>query len=306
MDNFAVSLEKLTSLMNAGLISDSDYATRRKQLVDQFVGVPTGAVARAPSRPPSRGAAIFRGIPRSIAAYGRPPFLGLGLGYPAVPFGTAAAYGAMGFGYGVPGPMAFAFGKGAGARGSPYARPRDPRQGSHAIKVAPLPPSVTGEDLKMLFTQYGVVTLVVLKEGDPRHAYVNFATSQQAAAAAAAGDIVLLGQPANVVLSKRRKPPTMEGEPTDGVGIFNMPFTMTQDEVTAMLSQYPGFHTLKYITGKTGEFRGYCFAYFDSIDNATVAKDALVGLTIGDKVLDVKYSNKSVTEAFAAPVPVME
>jgi len=57
---------------------------------------------------------------------------------------------------------------------------------------------------------------------------------------------------------------------------------------------------------RTGEFRGYCFAYFDSIDNATVAKDALVGLTIGDKVLDVKYSNKSVTEAFAAPVPVME
>lgn len=123
-------------------------------------------------------------------------------------------------------------------------------------------------------SQYGGVTLVVLKEGDPRHAYVNFATSQQAAAAAAAGDIVLLGQPANVprslwrtaywntniaptkqnththnpvtdsivflfplllnatsggrpaVLSKRRKPPTMEGEPTDGVGIFNMPFTM--------------------------------------------------------------------------------
>lgn len=28
------------------------------------------------------------------------------------------------------------------------------------------------------------------------------------------------------MLSKRRKPPTMEAEPTDGVGIFNMPFTM--------------------------------------------------------------------------------
>jgi len=57
---------------------------------------------------------------------------------------------------------------------------------------------------------------------------------------------------------------------------------------------------------RTGEFRGYCFAYFDSVDNATVAKNSLVGLTIGDQILDVKYSNKTVTEAFAPPIPVME
>jgi len=213
----------------------------------------------------------------------------------------------LGYGYGAPGPMPLAFGKGAGGmRGSPYARPRDPWRGSQAIKVQPLPPGIGVEDLTALFTQYGEITLAVVKEGTPRHGYVNFATPQQALAAAAAGDIVLLGQTVNVEVSKRRKPPAIEGEPTDGIGIFNMPYTLTQDEVTGMLSQYPGFHTLKYITGKMGEFRGYCFAYFDTVDNATIAKDSLTGLTIGDQILGAKYSNKSVAEAFAPPIPVME
>jgi RNA recognition motif-containing protein len=133
---------------------------------------------------------------------------------------------------------------------------------------------------------------VVIKEGTPRHGYVNFATPQQALAAADSGDVVLRSQFASVTLSKRRVPPALEGEPSDCIGIFNMPFTMTKDQVTAVLGQFPGFHTLKYITTKTGEFRGYCFAYFNSVDNATLAKASLAGFPIGDQILDVKYPQR--------------
>jgi hypothetical protein len=45
---------------------------------------------------------------------------------------------------------------------------------------------------------YGEVTLVVIKEGEPRHAYVNFTNAQQAAAAAAVGTVYLQGQPSTV------------------------------------------------------------------------------------------------------------
>ena len=54
-----------------------------------------------------------------------------------------------------------------------------------------------------------------------------------------------------------------------------------------------------------GLFRGYVFAYFDSVANATVAKNALLGMTIGDQVLDCKYSNRPAEQALANAMVAM-
>jgi hypothetical protein len=53
----------------------------------------------------------------------------------------------------------------------------------------------------------------------------------------------------------------------------------------------------------SGQFKGYVFAYFDSVENASVAKSSLLGLQVGNQVLDCKYSNKPAELAFQhAPI----
>eukprot|EP00668_Euglena_longa_P000904 GGOE01001090.1.p1 GENE.GGOE01001090.1~~GGOE01001090.1.p1 ORF type:complete len:315 (-),score=102.87 GGOE01001090.1:269-1165(-) len=289
MDHFNKQLEKLSSLQTMGILTAEEYEQRRKQLVDDFVHKPTVVTPKpAAARPP-------RARPMGLAytTYAVPSFAppttyhddrlhGHGKGFGTLPRGP---YTNVGFSQPI-----------CGARFSPY--PRKPRGPSNAIKVQPIPDGTSIDDLKSVFSVYGSVIMAVIKEGDPRHAYVNFNTVEEANAAAGAKYIDLHGQTSVVTMSFRARNVVAEGEPTSGIGIFNMPFTMTYDEVHAMLAQYPGFQNLKYVTNKSGEFRGYVFAYFDSVENATYAKGQLLGVNIGEQVLDVKFSNKSEAEAF--------
>ena len=64
-----------------------------------------------------------------------------------------------------------------------------------------------------------------------------------------------------------------------------------------MLSQYAGFQTVKMVHKKTGEFRGYAFAYFNTVEHAVAAKEMLTGLLMGDQQVDVKFSDQSAEEA---------
>eukprot|EP00667_Euglena_gracilis_P016682 EG_transcript_17482 len=289
MENFNQQLEKLASLQSMGILTAEEYEQRRKKLVDDFVHNKPSAAPK-PRAPRLIGGGRPAGF--GYAAYAAP------LGYS--PYAAPVAYGGKGFGGAPRGPYTnvggFSQPYGKGGRFSPYNR--KPRGPSNAVKVQPVPDGTTVDDLKAAFAVFGPVGLAVIKEGDPRHAYVNFNTVEEAAAAAGAQFVDLNGTSAAVTMSFRARNVVLEGEPTSGVGIFNMPFTMTQDEVHSMLAVYPGFQSLKYVTNKNGEFRGYVFAYFDDVDNATYAKGQLLGVTIGEQVLDVKFANKGEADAF--------
>ena len=64
-----------------------------------------------------------------------------------------------------------------------------------------------------------------------------------------------------------------------------------------MLEQHAGFTVAKMVYGgqggKTARFRGYAFAYFDTVANATAAKDSLAGLILEGREVNVKYANPS-------------
>eukprot|EP00667_Euglena_gracilis_P016818 EG_transcript_17638 len=263
MANITQAVEKLNSLLQLGVITSEEFEQRRQKLVDEFVGGPTlGGAAVRPQRVAGRGAGPRRG------AYGAvPQFMQPMLVYPQGPYG-----------------------RGGGQRFAPYSsKPRGP---SNSIKIQPVPEFATPEEVKDIFAPYGAISVALVKLGNPHHGYVNFNTHQEAAAAVAAGPVELHGQICSVIISSRPRQAVAEGDPTSGIGIFNIPFTMTQEEVISMLTGYPGFQTLKYITTKLGQFRGYVFAYFDSVDNAAYAKSQLLGLPIGEQVLDVKFANK--------------
>ena len=86
-----------------------------------------------------------------------------------------------------------------------------------------------------------------------------------------------------------------------GIALFNVPFSFTYDEMQMLLVPYPGLVRLKWITEKN-HFKGYAFAYFDTLENATHAKNGLEGLVLQGQQVDVKWADKRVP-AVTAPEP---
>uniref|UniRef100_A0A7S1IY62 RRM domain-containing protein n=1 Tax=Eutreptiella gymnastica TaxID=73025 RepID=A0A7S1IY62_9EUGL len=156
--------------------------------------------------------------------------------------------------------------------------------------------TATEEALKEYFSQYGEVESVVLKEGTPRYGYVNFTNHEAAYSASAELTIDIDGSLVSIGLAKKRGS-EVQAPPSDGIGLFNLPWTTTNEELSELLMQFAGLLNLKMVTRKDGSFRGYAFAYFDCEANATIAKNALTGLTMAGNFIDVKFSSQQSTEA---------
>eukprot|EP00668_Euglena_longa_P019257 GGOE01023974.1.p1 GENE.GGOE01023974.1~~GGOE01023974.1.p1 ORF type:complete len:226 (-),score=37.38 GGOE01023974.1:707-1384(-) len=171
------------------------------------------------------------------------------------------------------------------------------RQGSATVKVQPVPTGTPDETMVALFSKFGEVQSAAVKQGSPTYAYVNFSTSQAAQAAVVVGGMEIGGILCTINLAKRQNRQTVEASPSNGLGLFNLPYCTTQQELQGILCQYEGFRTVKMIHRKAGEFRGYAFAYFDTVDQASTARALLQGLIIGDQQVDVKFSNQSSEEA---------
>uniref|UniRef100_A0A7S1IFS1 ATP-dependent RNA helicase n=1 Tax=Eutreptiella gymnastica TaxID=73025 RepID=A0A7S1IFS1_9EUGL len=175
------------------------------------------------------------------------------------------------------------------------------KRGSATIKVQRVPAGCSEEILAEAFQRFGEVQSAAVKaEGSPAYGYVNFTTVEAAQAATNCSTIEVMGVTCTVGLAKRRKGQVVEAPPSNGIGLFNLPYSTTQDELQNLLSPYAGFKTLKMVHKKTGEFRGYIFAYFESVETATVAKEMLTGLIMGDQQVDVKFSSQSSEEAVTA------
>ena len=110
---------------------------------------------------------------------------------------------------------------------------------------------------------------------------------------------------AQVFLAKpRRTIPHAEKGPSNGIGLFNLPFSTTQEDLNRLFAAHAGWSHVKMVHRRdTGDFRGYAFAYFDTVEHATKAKESLAGLTLGANKVHVKFSNRSAEEAAPSAPP---
>ena len=149
------------------------------------------------------------------------------------------------------------------------------------------------DQLSELFSAYGEVESAVVNEGFPKYGFINFVTEDSAKAAAAMDKIELLGDWCVLTLSRGQRTGDEGAPPSNGVGLFNLPFTTTTDELEVLMGTFTGKQSIKMVFRQNGEFRGYAFVYFDSVENATVAKESLQGLVMGTQSIDVKFATKT-------------
>eukprot|EP00667_Euglena_gracilis_P021857 EG_transcript_24091 len=218
---------------------------------------------------------------------------------PTASWGAAAnggAWGAAGYGA-TPSPMAGAWGadawgggkgagkgKGMGNRFQPYPKKGGP---TTSVKLQPLPEGVDEAQIREVFAPFGEIQSVRVMPGTPNYAYVNYTTTQAAAGAIALNQIDLGGAKVFVNPGRPKYP-----DATDSIGLFNVPFTTTQEEIEKLVTPHAGFKKLKMILKPgTTEFRGFCFVDYETVDNAIAALEALQGTWIGNKAIDVKFAS---------------
>jgi len=238
MESLQQSMTKLNKLQASGIITTAEYHSFRNNLLDRFVGQPSG-----PS--PRRSSDMDKGTK-----------------LPEDP------------------------------KGHLYRR-------SCTVKVQPLPTGTTKEILADALRQFGTIESVIVNSGEPMYGYVNFTTPTAARAAKVCRTTTVMGSAVQIRLGKRRKPTTAEAEPTNGIGLFNLPLTTTEEELVHILSQQQGFQEVRLVKRKNGVFRGYAFAYFDNTATALVAKEMLTGLTLKNQTIDVKFASQTSEAALA-------
>uniref|UniRef100_A0A6U8C573 RRM domain-containing protein n=1 Tax=Eutreptiella gymnastica TaxID=73025 RepID=A0A6U8C573_9EUGL len=107
------------------------------------------------------------------------------------------------------------------------------------------------------------------------------------------GHFEVYGQTCKVTLGKKQPSAPQEGAPSTQLGIFKLPKTVNQRTMEELLRTYEGFKEVTLATNsKDGQFLGYAFATFETVEHATVARSILQGMPLGDKPIDARFSNK--------------
>eukprot|EP00668_Euglena_longa_P044358 GGOE01058996.1.p1 GENE.GGOE01058996.1~~GGOE01058996.1.p1 ORF type:complete len:302 (-),score=78.03 GGOE01058996.1:492-1343(-) len=205
--------------------------------------------------------------------------------------------GAWGAAYGAAAPVAAGWGgawgkggKGGKGMGGNRFQPYGPKRSglpTTSVKLQPLPEGVDEAQIREVFTPFGEIQSVRVMAGQPNYAYVNYTTTQAAAAAVALNNVELAGAKVYVHAGRPKYP-----DATESIGLFNIPFTTTQEEIEKLVTPHAGFKKLKMITKPgTTEFRGFCFVDFESVENAITALEALQGTWVGNKAIDVKFAS---------------
>uniref|UniRef100_A0A7S1HX02 RRM domain-containing protein n=1 Tax=Eutreptiella gymnastica TaxID=73025 RepID=A0A7S1HX02_9EUGL len=286
MNNIQESMSKLDALLSSGMITADEFAKKRQSLVDQFVGIGNSTGARTQGNDWGQGNNGGNSWGTGGGSWGK----GFGRPKGAWSGGGQNHYHPYGKGWGK--------GKGKGGNFGGKGGNRSGRSGaskgpSKSIKISPVPQGMHRDQLSELFSAYGEVESCVVNDGAPKYGFINFVTEDSAKAAAAMDRIELLGEWCTLTLSKGRGIGEEGAPPSTGVGLFNLPFKTTHDELEQLMATYTGKENIKMVYRQNGEFRGYAFVYFDSVENATNAKDALQGLVLGTQAIDVKFASKT-------------
>lgn len=104
------------------------------------------------------------------------------------------------------------------------------------------------------------------------------------------------------VYSRRRHMGTRDNpKPSRCLGVFGLSVYTTEDELYHIMSKYgPVERVQVVIDAKTGRSRGFSFVYFESTEDAKVAKEQCTGMKINGKSIRVDYS---ITERAHTPTP---
>ncbi|GBP48958.1 hypothetical protein EVAR_32294_1 [Eumeta japonica] len=89
--------------------------------------------------------------------------------------------------------------------------------------------------------------------------------------------------------------------PSRCLGVFGLSLYTTEQQLNHIFSKYgPVEKTQVVIDAKTGRSRGFCFVYFESMDDAKVAKNECTGMEIDGRRIRVDYS---ITQRAHTPTP---
>jgi len=104
-------------------------------------------------------------------------------------------------------------------------------------------------------------------------------------------------------MSARRRHVGSRENPEQGtcLGVFGLSLYTTERELDKEFSKFGPLQKIQVVLdGKTGRSRGFAFVYFESIDDARVAKDAMCDTEIDGRRIRVDYS---ITKRSHTPTP---
>nr|AFJ15566.1 transformer 2 transcript variant 233 [Apis mellifera] len=85
------------------------------------------------------------------------------------------------------------------------------------------------------------------------------------------------------------------------LGVFGLSIFTTEQQVHHIFSKYGPVERIQVvIDAKTGHSKGYCFVYFESLEDAKVAKEQCAGMEIDGRRMRVDYS---ITQRAHTPTP---
>ncbi|XP_016979744.1 transformer-2 sex-determining protein isoform X2 [Drosophila rhopaloa] len=85
------------------------------------------------------------------------------------------------------------------------------------------------------------------------------------------------------------------------IGVFGLNTNTTQHKVRELFNKYGPIERIQMvIDAHTHRSRGFCFIYFENLDDARVAKDACSGIEVDDRRIRVDYS---ITQRAHTPTP---
>ncbi|CAG9103184.1 unnamed protein product [Plutella xylostella] len=104
-------------------------------------------------------------------------------------------------------------------------------------------------------------------------------------------------------MSSRRRHQGAQENPTPSrcLGVFGLSLYTTEQQINHIFSKYgPVEKTQVVIDAKTGRSRGFCFVYFESQDDAKIAKNECTGMEIDGRRIRVDFS---ITQRAHTPTP---
>ncbi|XP_068633287.1 transformer-2 protein homolog beta isoform X5 [Battus philenor] len=89
--------------------------------------------------------------------------------------------------------------------------------------------------------------------------------------------------------------------PSRCLGVFGLSLYTTEQQINHIFSKYGAVEKVQVvIDAKTGRSRGFCFVYFESQDDAKVAKNECTGMEIDGRRIRVDFS---ITQRAHTPTP---
>ncbi|XP_026327279.1 transformer-2 protein homolog beta-like isoform X3 [Hyposmocoma kahamanoa] len=184
-----------------------------------------------------------------------------------------------------------------GSREAPPKQPVMSRGHSRSRSRTPPPPKATGRKYRSPSPGRSRS-----RSGSPRRGYRSSRYSRSRSRSYSPRGSYRRSHSHSPMSSRRRHMGDRENPmPSRCLGIFGLSLYTTEQQINHIFSKYgPVEKTQVVIDAKTGRSRGFCFVYFESQDDAKVAKNECTGMEIDGRRIRVDFS---ITQRAHTPTP---